>query len=60
MLSSGPCRYDTVTHRDLPAAEKADLTTYRYQPPRCLALPGAIFTATVSWVNDISDKSDAI
>lgn len=34
-----------VMHRELPVAESADLTTYRYQPPRCLTTLGVIFFA---------------
>ena len=45
MLSSGLCRQDNVTHRELPDAESADLTTYRYRPPRCLTTLGVIFVA---------------
>ena len=40
-------------HRESPAAEKADITAYRYRPRRCLALPGVTLAANISQASDM-------
>ena len=40
---------DNVMHRELPYAESADLTTYRYQPRRYIAV--CVFTSQYQELN---------